>query len=39
LRLLLDGEDIVDWLAERATILPVDGEPSHRFEFLDATAV
>ena len=39
LRLLLDGEATVGWLAERATILPVDGEPSRRFEFLDATAV
>mgnify|MGYP006271632331 CR=1 FL=1 len=39
LRLLLDGKATVDWLAERATILPVDGEPSRRFEFLDATAV
>lgn len=38
-RLLLDGTAAVDWLAERATILPVDGEPSRRFEFLDATAV
>ena len=38
-RLLLDGTAAVDWLAERATILPVDGESSRRFAFLDATAV
>ena len=39
MRLLLDGERAVDWLADRATILPVDGEPSRWFEFLDATAI
>ena len=39
LRLLLDGEEIVDWLVERATILPVDGEPSRRFELLDPPAL
>ncbi|MFD1641571.1 hypothetical protein [Halohasta litorea] len=38
-RLLLDGDRAVDWLADRATILPVEGEPSRRFEFLDATAI
>lgn len=38
-RLLLDGEPAADWLADRATILPVEGEPSCRFEFLDATAI
>jgi len=39
LRLLLDGAAAVDWLTGRATLLPVDGEPSRRFAFLDATAV
>jgi len=38
-RLLLDGDRAVDWLADRATILPVEGQPSRRFEFLDATAI
>ena len=38
-RLLLDGEEAVGWLSERATILPVDGEPSRWFEFLNATAI
>ena len=38
-RLLLDGAAAVDWLSERATLLPVDGEPSRWFEFLDATAI
>ncbi|MFO7833307.1 MAG: VOC family protein [Halohasta sp.] len=38
-RVLLEGAEIADWLADRATISPVDGEPSRRFEFLDATAV
>jgi len=36
---LLDDEQAVDWLAERATLLPVDGESSRWFEFLDATAI
>ncbi|WP_253736575.1 hypothetical protein [Halohasta salina] len=38
-RVLLDGAEIADWLADRAMITPVDGEPSRRFQFLDATAV
>jgi|AntDeeMetagen192_2_1112575.scaffolds.fasta_scaffold00330_5 hypothetical protein len=38
-RLLLDGDQAADWLADRATILPVEGEPSRRFEFLDGTAI
>ena len=38
-RLLLDGAKAVDWLTGRATLLPVDGDPSRRFAFLDATAV
>jgi hypothetical protein len=38
-RLLVGAEQAVDWLADRTTILPVDGEPSRWFEFLDATAI
>ncbi|MFW6321271.1 MAG: VOC family protein [Halohasta sp.] len=38
-RLLVDAETAVDRLAERATIIPVDGEPSRWFEFLRATAI
>lgn len=39
MRLLLNDEAAVDWLAARATLLPVDGESSRWFEFLDATAI
>jgi len=38
-RLDCEPDDAVDWLAGEATILPVDGEQSRYFEFLDATAV
>lgn len=32
-------EELTAWLAERTTILPVEGQPSRRFAFLDADAV
>jgi hypothetical protein len=32
-------DDLTAWLAERATILPVEGAQSRRFDFLDADAV
>lgn len=38
-RLLCEADHAVDWLADRATILPVEGEPSRDFEFLEAGAV
>lgn len=38
-RLLADVETAVDWLADRASILPVEGEQYQWFEFLDATAI
>jgi len=38
-RLLADADRAVDWLTDRATILPVEGESSRWFEFLDATAI
>jgi len=38
-RLMCSAEEAVDWLADRATILPVEGESSRWFEFLDATAI
>jgi catechol 2,3-dioxygenase-like lactoylglutathione lyase family enzyme len=39
LRTLADIDALAAWLAERATIHPVDGAQSRRFEFLDADAV
>lgn len=38
-RLLADAEAAVDWLADRATVIPVEGTQSRWFEFLDATAI
>jgi hypothetical protein len=39
LRTPADIDALTAWLAERATIHPVEGEPSCRFDFLDADAV
>ena len=39
LRTPADIDALAAWLAERATIHPVDGTQSRRFEFLDADAV
>lgn len=38
-RLLVDGDEAVEWLSQQATILPVEGDRSRYFEFLDATAI
>ncbi|ATW89473.1 hypothetical protein halTADL_2757 [Halohasta litchfieldiae] len=38
-RLLADPEAAVDWLVDRVPMVPIDGEPSRWFEFLDATAI
>jgi len=38
-RLAVEADQAADWLADRATILPVDGRPSRWFEFLEATAI
>lgn len=38
-RLHCDPETAREWLADRTTILPVEGETSRYFEFLDATAI
>jgi len=38
-RLCCEPDEARDWLAERATLLPVEGESSRYFEFLDATAL
>ncbi|ERH02060.1 MAG: hypothetical protein J07HN6_01625, partial [Halonotius sp. J07HN6] len=39
LRTPADSDALTAWLGERATIHSVDGEPSCRFDFLDADAV
>lgn len=38
-RLCCDLNEAIEWLNNRATILPVEGNSSRYFEFLDATAV
>jgi len=38
-RLLCEPDAAREWLAERSTILPVEGHSSRYFEFLDATAI
>lgn len=38
-RLSCEPDDAVGWLADEATILPVEGQHSRYFEFLDATAI
>ena len=38
-RLAVEADQTVDWLSSRATILPIDGESSRWFEFLEATAI
>jgi len=39
IRLYCEPAEACNWLAEQATILPIEGEQSRYFDFLDATAI